>query len=116
MYRRIKPRLRNLVAWENRTRIASIRQLDQRGWKNKCWQTRKKHSRGGLPFTKGSLHHLLTNVVYRGKIKYKKEVHSGEHKAIVEAKVWQQVQERLSRHKRSRERLSSDALLKGPEL
>jgi site-specific DNA recombinase len=93
--------------------LATVQELDQRGWKNKCWQTRKKHSRGGLPFTKGSLHHLLTNVVYRGKIKYKKEVHSGEHKAIVEAKVWQQVQERLSRHKRSRARLSSVALLKG---
>jgi hypothetical protein len=31
----------------------------------------------------------------------------------VEAKIWQQVQERLGRQKRSRERLSSQALLKG---
>jgi site-specific DNA recombinase len=93
--------------------IATVQKLDQRGWKNKRWQTRKGHSRGGLPFTKGSLHHLLTNVIYRGRVKYKKEVHAGEHQAIVEAKVWQQVQERLSRQTRSRQRLSSQALLKG---
>jgi site-specific DNA recombinase len=93
--------------------LATVQELAKRGWKNKCWQTRKGHFRGGLPFTKGSLHHLLTNVVYRGQIKYKKEVHAGEQEAIVDPMVWQQVQERLSRHKRSRERLASEALLKG---
>jgi site-specific DNA recombinase len=93
--------------------IATVQELDKRGWRNKRWQTRKGHLHGGLPFTKGSLHHLLTNVVYRGKVKYKKEVHTGEHEAIVEAKIWQQVQEKLSRQRRSRERLSSGALLKG---
>jgi site-specific DNA recombinase len=93
--------------------IATVQELERRGWKNKCWQTRKGHIRGGSPFTKASLHHLLTNVVYRGKVKYKKEVHSGEHQAIVDSQVWQQVQEKLGRHVRSRERLSSHALLKG---
>jgi site-specific DNA recombinase len=93
--------------------LATIQELDQHGWKNKRWQTRQGHNRGGMPFTKGSLHHLLTNVVYRGKVRYKKEVHAAEHEAIVEAKIWQQVQERLSRQTRSRERLSSQALLKG---
>src|SRR5258707_1368753 len=74
--------------------IATVQELDRRGWKNKCWQTRKGHVRGGSPFTKGSLHHLLTNVVYRGQVEYKKEVHTGEHEAIVEAKVWQQVHDK----------------------
>jgi site-specific DNA recombinase len=93
--------------------LATVQELAKRGWKNKRWQTRQGHNRGGMPFTKGSLHHLLTNVVYRGKVKYKKEVHAGEHEAIVEAKILQQVQERLGRQKHSRERLSSQALLKG---
>jgi site-specific DNA recombinase len=93
--------------------ITAVQELAKRGWRNKRWQTRKGHLRGGLPFAKGSLHHLLTNVVYRGKVKYKNEVHTGEHEAIVEAKVWQQVQEKLSRKSQSRERLSSGALLKG---
>jgi site-specific DNA recombinase len=93
--------------------LATVQELAQRGWTNKRWQTRRGHVRGGLPFTKGSLHHLLTNVVYRGQIKYKEEVHAGEQEAIVEATLWQQVQEKLSNPKRSRQRLSSGALLKG---
>jgi site-specific DNA recombinase len=93
--------------------IATVQALDKRGWRNKRWQTRKGHLCGGLPFTKGSLHHLLTNVVYLGKVKYKKEVHTGEHQAIVDSQIWQQVQEKLSRQTRSRERFSSGAYLKG---
>ena len=41
-------------------------------------------SAAGKPFTKTSLHQLLTNVTYVGKIRYKDEVHDGEHPAIVE--------------------------------
>jgi site-specific DNA recombinase len=93
--------------------LATVQELEKRGWKNKRWQTRQGHVRGGLPFTKGNLHHLLTNVVYRGKIRYKKEIHAGEHEALVDPTVWQQVQERLGRQKRRRERLPSQALLKG---
>jgi site-specific DNA recombinase len=93
--------------------IATVQELEKRGWKNKRWQTRRGHIRGGLSFTKGSLHHLLTNVVYRGQVKYKKEVHAGEHEAIVDSEVWRRVQEKLSSQTRSRERLSSGALLKG---
>jgi site-specific DNA recombinase len=93
--------------------LTTVQELAKRGWTNKHWQTRQGHVRGGLPFTKGSLHHLLTNVVYRGKVKYKKEVHCGEHEALVDARLWQQVQDRLSRQKPSRQRLTSNALLKG---
>jgi site-specific DNA recombinase len=88
--------------------LTTVQELDRRGWKSKRWSTRQGHIRGGLPFTKGSLHHLLTNVVYRGKVKYKKEVHTGEHEGIVDAHVWRQVQERLGRQTQSRERLRAD--------
>jgi site-specific DNA recombinase len=72
-----------------------VQELERRGWLNKSWQTRKGHWRGGKPFTKTSLHHLLTNVLYTGKIRYKKEIHAGEHSAIVDKEVWEQVQEVL---------------------
>jgi site-specific DNA recombinase len=39
-------------------------------------------------FTKTSLHRLLTNVSYVGKVKYKDEVHDGEQPAIVDLDVW----------------------------
>jgi site-specific DNA recombinase len=48
---------------------AVIQELDSRGWTNKRWITRKTVERGGKPFTKNSLHRLLTNVTYLGKLR-----------------------------------------------
>ena len=42
-----------------------------------------------------SLHKLLTNVAYSGRVKYKSEVHQGEHPAIIAETLWHQVQTAL---------------------
>ena len=70
--------------------------------------------RGGLGFTKTSLHKLLTNIVYTGKLRYKTEVHEGEHEGIVEPEVWQRVQAIMAKHGRTggAESATSSALLK----
>ena len=70
---------------------------------------------GGQPFTKTNLHKLLTNATYAGKLRYKKELHNGEHPAIVDPVKWQKVQELLQRHRHrgSAERNGSGAILKG---
>jgi site-specific DNA recombinase len=70
---------------------------------------------GGRPFTKTNLHKLLTNATYEGMLRYKKELHNGEHPAIVDPVKWQKVQELLQRHryKGSSERNGSGAILKG---
>jgi site-specific DNA recombinase len=94
--------------------VPVVEELKRRGWRNKRWRTRKGSLRGGKPFTRNSLHQLLTNVVYRGQIRYRQEVHSGEHPAIVDPSLWQQVQT-LLRGKRPRQgaRLGNGALLQG---
>ena len=66
--------------------------LDRRGWVAKRWVTRRGHQRGGQPFTKTSLRQLLTNVTYLGRVRYRNEIHEGEHEAIVDPEVWQRVQ------------------------
>ena len=48
-----------------------VQELNRRDWRTKRWQTRKGHVRGGRPFNTTSLHKLLTNVAYAGKIRYK---------------------------------------------
>jgi site-specific DNA recombinase len=53
---------------------------------NKRWQTRKAGVRGGNRFTRTSLYKLLTDVAYLGKVRYKDEVHDGEHPGIVDPK------------------------------
>jgi DNA invertase Pin-like site-specific DNA recombinase len=93
--------------------VPVVQELERRGWKTKCWTTRKGHVRGGRPFTKTSLRQLLTNVVYAGKLRYRDEVHDGEHEAIVEPAQWQRVQNLLC-VKRALVRLGrSDRPLKG---
>jgi site-specific DNA recombinase len=94
--------------------IPVVQELEKRGWLTKRWQTHKGHFRGGQRVTKSSLRHLLTNPVYLGKVKYKKEVHPGEHQAIVDPVVWQQVQDLFCQQSnRSVGRTDSHALLKG---
>jgi site-specific DNA recombinase len=94
--------------------IPVVQELEKLGWLTKRWQTRKGHCRGGQPFTKSSLHHLLTNPVYLGKVKHKKEVHPGEHPAIIPVDIWQQVQNLLGHQSPgTTERTESHALLKG---
>lgn len=86
---------------EHQSLLAVIAELDERGWVNKRWITRKGTDRGGKPFTKTSLHKLLANITYTGKLRYKDEVHDGEHEAIVSAELWQRVQTLLSRNGRT---------------
>jgi site-specific DNA recombinase len=89
-----------------------LRELDRRGWRSKRWRTRKGHRRGGRAFTPNTLRHLLRNVTYVGQIRYRQEVHPGEHDALVDASSWQQVQTLLqARRHPQRPRLPSSALL-----
>ena len=93
-----------------------VQELARRGWRNKEWSTGKGRRRGGRPFDKGSVHQLLTNPTYVGKVKYKDEVHKGEHAAIVEERVFSRVQKLLHDNRRTGGRESRNkygALLRG---
>jgi site-specific DNA recombinase len=93
-----------------------VEELARRGWCNKQSLTRQGRVRGGQPFTKGSLHQLLTNVTYNGQVRYQKEVHPGEQPAIVDPGTWQQVQALLAHNGQAQavaHRARSRALLQG---
>lgn len=83
---------------EYQSLLATVTELNRRGWTTKRWTTKKGTQRGGKLFTKNSLYSLLTNVTYTGKIKYKDEVHAGEHEAIVPDKLFQRAQTLLQRN------------------
>jgi site-specific DNA recombinase len=96
--------------------IAVIKLLDGRGWQTKRWVTKSGATTGGKPFDKASLHRVLTNVVYLGKLRYKAEIHDGEHAAIVDEAIWRDVQSLLSRNARTggaQVRNQFGAILKG---
>jgi site-specific DNA recombinase len=101
---------------EHHSLLPVVQELERRGWVNKRWQTRQGRLRGGRPFTKTSLHRLLSNVVYAGKVRYKDEVHDGEQPALIDADTFARVQALLRCHgpaigAPSRHRF--DSLLKG---
>jgi len=50
---------------------------------------------GGKPFSRGALYALLSNPVYIGEIRHKRDRHPGQHEAIVARELWEQVHQRL---------------------
>lgn len=69
--------------------------LNARGYKTKVQIRASGPHRGGCAFQRGTLYHLLSNPIYRGKIVHKGEVYPGEHEAIVSEELWQAVQDKL---------------------
>jgi site-specific DNA recombinase len=83
---------------EHESLMPVLKELERRGWANKRWTTRKGKERGGLPFTRPSLHRLLSNPAYAGKVKHKGQAHAGEQAALVDAKVFERTQALLARN------------------
>ena len=50
---------------------------------------------GGKQFSRGALYELLSNPIYLGEIRHKKERHPGQHQPIVSRELWEKVQRRL---------------------
>ena len=86
------------VYLEHQSLIETVKKLDERGWTNKRWVTKKGRETGGGPFTKTGLFKLLTNMAYIGKVPFRGEVYEGEHDAIVSEDLWERVQAILSRN------------------
>jgi site-specific DNA recombinase len=72
-----------------------VEELDRRGWKNKLWHSKKGLPKGGRQFDKCSVHALLTNPIYCGKIKHKTDLYPGQHQAIIDDETFQRVQAQL---------------------
>jgi len=89
--------------------------LRKRGIVTKVRTLKSKETVGGIPFTRGSLAHLLRNRFYIGEVTFKGEVLGGEQPAIVDRELFEAVQARLNEqvnnHKAARTR--SEALLTG---
>ena len=70
---------------------------------------------GGVPFTRGSLGHLLRNRFYIGEVNYKSEICAGEQPPILDRALFDAVQAKLADQRNSEQvkRPSSEALLIG---
>jgi site-specific DNA recombinase len=86
---------------DHQSLLLVVKELNARGWRTKRWTTKKGKACGGRQFDKNRLYQLLTNVAYVGKVRYKDEVHPGEHQAIVAPDVFARVQKLLEQNGRS---------------
>ena len=96
--------------------LSAARELNARGWTTKRWTAANGRVIGGRPFDRANLHHLLTNVAYVGRVRYRDETHPGQHEAIVDSAAWGSVQRLLQRNARTAGsflRNKHGALLKG---
>ena len=111
---RVRTIMRRYLA--SRSANELIAQLKVEGIRTKVQKRTSGPHRGGIPFRRGSLFHLLKNPIYRGKIAHKGKVYEGEHKAIVENDLWKAVQRRLKEKSPPRRRSKNNpqqALLRG---
>ena len=71
---------------------------------------------GGGPLSRGQIHKILLNPVYRGLTRHKAQTWPGRHPAIIEEDLWDRVQDRLqtaSRRQRGQRPRSEQASLAG---
>lgn len=70
-------------------------ELNAQGYRTKVQRRASGPHKGGCIFRRGTLYHLLSNRIYRGMIVHKGKAYQGEHEAIVDEHLWEQVQFKL---------------------
>lgn len=68
---------------------------DQLGLRSRRRERAGGRISGGGPLDRGHIHHILSNPIYAGRIRHKKQVFDGQHAAIIEPAVWDQIQRLL---------------------
>jgi site-specific DNA recombinase len=99
---------------------ASVQKLQERLFKSnevsKVRITRSGKSRGGQSFSRGALYLILKNQVYRGQIPHHDAYYPGEHEAIIDQRLWDDVQALLASNREARhlgQRARASSLLAG---
>lgn len=91
------------------------KRLNREGYKSKIRITKSNKVTGGGLFNKDSVHRVLTNKIYIGKIQFKKEEFKGLHNPILDQKKFDRVNQQLpiSKHNRLTAQVDSELLLLG---
>jgi DNA invertase Pin-like site-specific DNA recombinase len=86
--------------------LGSVRLLQDelavQGIRSKSWVSRSDRRWGGRPLARGALYSMLQNRIYRGEIVHKDQHYPGEHPAIIDERLWNEVQARLAANAQAR--------------
>jgi len=78
--------------------------LDAEGILSKDRKTKSGRVWGGKPLARGALYAMLQNRIYLGEVVHKGKSYPGEHEAIIDRELWDQVQEKLKANRVAWER------------
>ena len=97
---RIRTIYRRYVELGNVRRLKA--ELDSQGWATPISEGKDRRATGGKPFSRGHLYRLLSNPIYRGEIVHKGVRYPGQHPAIIDPDLWDQVQTILDINRQGR--------------
>ena len=92
------------------------RELKAQSYRTKPFTSSTGRSYGGKPFTRGHLYRILQNRVYRGEVNHKDATHRGEHAAVVDRRLWDEVQRVMATNRKAvatGSRSATSSLFKG---
>ncbi|MBO6718919.1 MAG: recombinase family protein [Rhizobiaceae bacterium] len=85
---------------KHRSLIETTREAERIGLRSKPRRRRcdtdASEDEATVPFCRSQIHYILTNPVYAGLIRHKDQNHEGQHPAIIDRAVWDNVQALLS--------------------
>jgi hypothetical protein len=71
-------------------------EADRLELRTKCRTTANGTERGGKPFSRGHLYALLSNPIYTGQVAHKRELHPGQHPALIDDETWSAVRDQFA--------------------
>lgn len=77
-------------------------ELEREGVLSKAWVSAAGNQRGGVPYSRGALFHLLKNMLYAGLIRHKDKSYPGLHQRIVDQERFEAVQQQLIANAKAR--------------
>jgi DNA invertase Pin-like site-specific DNA recombinase len=84
--------------------LGSVRRLQEElarsDLRSKVRLNRDGSNAGGCCFSRGAIYKLLGNSTYVGEVPHRNLSHPGQHEAIIERQLWEQVRQRLREHTR----------------
>jgi len=92
------------------------KELKSQGYLTRHFTSSSGRAHGGRPFSRGHLYRILQNRIYLGHVVHKDANYPGEHEAIVDQELWEQVQQVLAENRQALKtgaHFASGSLLKG---
>jgi site-specific DNA recombinase len=76
--------------------------LNQKGFRSKTWKSKKGRLHKGIKLTPAMIYRTLANSIYIGMVHHGDKVFPGEHKAIIDQKLWDRAQRLMESNRNAR--------------